>query len=142
MSLLNLLGKSLGEGFNQFNRGIYETIIPPVDAYWIDGNIQVKADLGGFDRKDVEVELNDNILFIKAERDPIDEVLEKKNKDISIIYAHRPLKIRAYIPLPFLPNEDHDKKQPAILEKSVFLVNGVLTLDIVNLPKKSRHKPK
>ena len=75
MSLLNLLGKSLGEGFNQFNRGIYETIIPPVDAYWIDGNIQVKADLGGFDRKDVEVELNDNILFIKAERDPIDEVL-------------------------------------------------------------------
>ena len=142
MSLLNFWGKSLGESFSQLNRGIHETLTPPLDAYWIDENIQVKVDLGGFDRNDVEVELNDNILFIKADRDPIDEVMEKKRKDISIIYAHRPLKIRAYIPLPFLPNEDHDKKQPEILEKNTVLINGVLTLDIINLPKRMKHKPK
>ena len=139
MGLLDIWAKNLQGGFNDFNKGFYETFLPAVDAYWIDDNIQVKVDLGGFDSKDVEVELHKNILFITADRDPIDEVMEKENKDISIILAHRPLKIRAHIPLPFESKDD--KEQPKITDKHLVLVNGVLTINIVNLPNRVTCKP-
>ncbi len=141
MALKHPLEQFIHDGLNQFNRSIHETLYPALDAFWLDNNILVKVDLAGFAGKEVEVELKHNFLIINAERDSIEKVMESKGKDVDIIYAHRPLNVHARILLPFIPNDDDDDKmQPCVSE--VTLVNGVLTVKVINFPKDIVHSPK
>lgn len=41
---------------------------PPVDIYETEEHIVLKAELPGIDKKNIEVEINDNILVLKGER--------------------------------------------------------------------------
>lgn len=41
---------------------------PPVDIYETENHIVLKAELSGIDKKDIEVEIRDNILMLKGER--------------------------------------------------------------------------
>jgi len=139
MALKHPLEQVIHDSLNKFNRSIHETLHPAIDAFWLDNNILVKVDLAGFAGKEVEVELKHNFLIINAERDSIEKVMESKGKDVDMIYAHRPLNVHARILLPFIPKDDDDKMQPCVSE--VTLVNGVLTVNIINFPKDIVHSP-
>jgi HSP20 family protein len=49
---------------------------PPVDIYETDAALVLKAELPGFAKEDISVELKDNTLVIKGERKREDEVKE------------------------------------------------------------------
>ena len=134
MVLPQLLNKLLSGDLTNLNQTFFEAIIPPADVYWIDGNVQVKVDLAGFDGEDIDAFLEGNILRIEATRKSTKDNMQAKNKKIKYFMDHRPLVIDASIPLPFNPFDEKSKN--AQINDKVSYVNGVLTLDIINLPKR------
>jgi HSP20 family protein len=51
---------------------------PVVDMYETDDHIVIKAELPGMDKKDIEIQLTDGILFLKGKRSYDNEVKEDK----------------------------------------------------------------
>lgn len=111
----------------------------PSDVYWIDGHIQVKMDMAGFDENKIISKLRGNILTISAERESVEDMMSKANKKIDLIVAHRPLKFYAVLHIPFVVK---DGEEPKIEDKSCMIINGVYTLNIVNVKQEHTFNPK
>ena len=126
-----LLEKNFRETSNYLHTEFYEAVFPPVDAYEIEGgNIQIKADMGGFVTDDIKkISINNKILRIKAKRDELGDSIKVGNKEMEIhkILTHRPLEIDAHIPLPL--DDDDEPKILGGTDKPV-ITNGVLTINI------------
>lgn len=133
------INKLLRGDLTNLSQSFYETVMPPADVYWIDGNIQVKVDLAGFDGKDIDVCLEGPFLRVEATRNSTEDNMKSKNKNIKYTLNHRPLKIDARIPLPINPFDEKHKKVE--ISDNPSFVNGVLTLDIINFPKKMTCSP-
>lgn len=114
-------------------------IYHPSDLYWIDDHLQMKLDMPGFDQNDVKTTINGNILTVTAKRESIAKAMEKAKKDITKVVLHRPLEYFAVFHLPIEVKDDGEK--PKISEKSHKLVNGVLTIDIINVQSAKACKP-
>ncbi len=99
---------------------------PAVDIFENDNNIVLKAELPGVDPKDVEVRVEDNMLYLKGERNFEKEVKEDNYHRIERSYGSF---ARSFS----LPGSiDSDKVEASYKE-------GLLTLTI---PKREEAKPK
>jgi len=98
------------------SREFYEFILPPVDMIVQNDNLIVTIDMPGFDKKEIKVRLNGNILSINAKRE--DEM------EGTVIWKQRPHLIDKKVRLPIEVNDNED------LVASAKYRDGVLTLTI------------
>ena len=110
------LGKEIMKEIGNKSREFFEFVLPPIDIQIQNDNLVVTVDLPGFDKKDIKLRINGNILSISAERE-IDQ-------DGTVIWHQRPHLIDKKIRLPVDVTEGED------LEGSAKYHNGVLTLKI------------
>lgn len=138
MGIWDVWEENFTRGISEISRGVNEAVFPPMDVFWADNNIRVLVDLAGFDINDIDVELERNVLHIRARRESIEKQMDDQNKEIDIIQSNRPLRVRTRVPLPFtLRNTD---KLPE-LKEPVTKVDGVVIIDIIKIPTRFKAKP-
>ncbi len=98
------------------SREFYEFVLPPIDIQLENDNLVVTVDLPGFDKKDIKLRINGNILSINAKRET--------DHDGKVIWHQRPHMVDKKIRLPV------DVKEGEDLEGSAKSHNGVLTLKV------------
>ena len=99
--------------------------IPPVDVYQTDDELVFKAELPGFDKKEIEISVQDGYLVVKGER----KFEEEKGRTYHQVRRQYGRFYRSFR----LPSKIDGEKVSAHLEK------GLLT---VTLPVKQEAKPK
>ena len=73
------IGRLFGERFPSFAAsGLWDEGLLPVDISRNDQEVIVRASLPGFKKEDVEVQLNDGVLSIKAERTSESETTDER----------------------------------------------------------------
>ncbi len=120
-----LFNQTLGQVFGEED-GKLGTWSPAVDIFENDQNVVLKAELPGIDPKDVDVQVENNTLYLKGQRKFENEVKEKDYHRIERSYGTF---MRSFS----LPITINAEKVTADYK------NGVLTL---TLPKKEEAKPK
>ena len=116
MGLAHYMVKEVIKEIGNKSREFFEFVLPPIDIQIQNDNLVVTVDLPGFDKKDIKLRINGNILSISAERET--------NHDGAVIWHQRPHSIDKKIRLPVDVMEGED------LEGSARYHNGVLTLKI------------
>jgi len=116
MGLGNYMVKEVMKEIGNKSREFYEFILPPVDMILQNDSLIVTIDMPGFDKKEIKVRLNGNILSINAKRE--DEM------EGTIIWKQRPRVIDKKVRLPIEVNDDED------LVASAKYRDGVLILTI------------
>lgn len=116
MGLAHYMAKEVMKEIGNKSREFYEFILPPVDMVIQDDNLQVTIDMPGFDKKDIKVKIQGNILSINAKRETVE--------DGTIIWLQRPNTIDKKIRLPIHVKEDED------LSATAKYRDGVLSLSI------------
>jgi HSP20 family protein len=118
----------LSKGLNDFSREFYESTIPAMDIYESeDGNeLIVKIDLPGFAKKDIVLSIDEDILRIRAKREP-----EEESRLGSIYYKQRPRQIDKKIILP-ISLQDGQKVAGAAV-----YIDGVITIRIPTVQPKN-----
>ena len=105
-----------------FSRKFYEFAMPAIDMFEDGNDLVVIIELPGFSKKDINLRIKENILHIRARRDP-DE--EQKYQGI-IYYKHRPSQLDKRIVLPISAEEDAEK----IAGIAKYADNGLVILRI------------
>ena len=116
MGLVNYMAKEVLREIGNKSREFYEFVLPPVDMLLDNDNLIVTIDMPGFDKKDIKLRINGNILSIDAKRETEHEG--------TIIWHQRPHVIDKKIRLPIDVKEDED------VVGSAKYLHGVLTLKI------------
>lgn len=116
MGFGNYMVKEVMKEIGNKSREFYEFILPPVDMIVQNDNLIVTIDMPGFDKKEIKVRLNGNILSINAKRE--DEM------EGTVIWKQRPHLIDKKVRLPIEVNDNED------LVASAKYRDGVLTLTI------------
>ena len=116
MGIGHYMAKEVMREIGNKSREFYEFVLPPVDMILQNDSLVVSIDMPGFDKKEIKVRLNGNILSISATRE--DDV------EGTIIWRQRPRVIDKKIRLPI---EVKDDENPAASAK---YRDGVLTLTI------------
>ncbi|CDI06728.1 putative Hsp20/alpha crystallin family protein [Candidatus Nitrosotenuis uzonensis] len=114
MGIVNYMAKEVAKEIGNKSREFYEFVLPPVDMYLEDDSLIAVIDLPGFDKKDIRLTLNKNILSVTAEK--------HETRTENPVYKQRPRVIDKKIPLPVQVKDDD--------VISAKLVQGVLTLRI------------
>ncbi len=100
--------------------------IPPMDVYDDKNNVYVDVALSGIDPKDVNIEIENNILCVSGNIEKKTEIDEKN-------YYKKEIRRSSFSRKVALPAEVNSEKTQAVYE------NGVLK---VSIPKKDEIKPK
>jgi HSP20 family molecular chaperone IbpA len=116
MGFGNYMVKEVMKEIGNKSREFYEFILPPVDMILQNDSLIVTIDMPGFDKKEIKVRLNGNILSINAKRE--DEM------EGTAIWKQRPYLIDKKIRLPIEVKDDED------LTASAKYRDGVLTFTI------------
>ena len=116
MGIGSYMVKEVMKEIGNKSREFYEFILPPVDMILQDDKLVVIIDMPGFDKKEIKVRLNGNILSINAERE--------QEIEGTIIWRQRPSLIDKKMRLPIEVKDDED------LTASAKYHDGVLTLTI------------
>ncbi|GIU72357.1 MAG: hypothetical protein KatS3mg003_1836 [Candidatus Nitrosocaldaceae archaeon] len=103
MSLSKYIMREFMRELSNKSREFFEFVMPPVDILEDGNDLLILVDLAGFKKEDISVRINDNILSIKARRDPPEHVG-------SVYQQQRPLKIDKSIPLPISIKGEEDLK--------------------------------
>lgn len=98
------------------SREFYEFILPPVDIILQNESLTVMIDMPGFDKKEMKIRLNGNILSINAKRE--NEI------EGTTVWRQRPCSIDKKIRLPIEVKDDEDPAASAKYQ------DGVLSLSI------------
>jgi len=118
MGLVKSMAKEMIKEIGNKSREFYEFVLPPVDMH-LDGDMfTIIIDMPGFDKKDIKIRLNENILSISAEKQ-----LNDKQKE-TMICNQRPNVINKKIRLPIEIREGEESV------KSAKYSDGVLTISI------------
>ena len=112
--MANEMMKEIGNKSREF----YEFVLPPVDMHLDDDKLTMLIDIPGFEKKDIKLSLDGNILSIQACKETSDE--EKHN----MICNQRPNIIDKKIRLPIEVKEGEETVSSAKYDK------GVLTITI------------
>lgn len=116
MGFGNYMVKEVMKEIGNKSREFYEFILPPVDMILQNDSLIVTIDMPGFDKKEIKLRLNGNILSINAKRE--DET------EGTVIWRQRPRLIDKKVRLPIEVKDDED------LGASAKYRDGVLTLTI------------
>ena len=109
----------LSRELGNFSREFYEFTMPAIDTFEDGNDLVVKIDLAGFAKRDINLSIEEDILHIRAKREP-----EEKTHTGSVYYKHRPHQIDKRI---ILPISVQDGKKVA---GAAAYVDGVVTVRI------------
>ena len=121
MGLVKYMAKEFFKEIDNKSREFFEFVLPPIDLHQEGNNFIVTVDIPGFNKNDINVTMNGNVLSIKAEK--------KEETKGRIVMKQRPLSIDKKIKLPISVKEGQEKVD------SAKYTNGVLTIKIPNLKK-------
>ncbi|MGI9011626.1 MAG: archaeal heat shock protein Hsp14 [Nitrososphaeraceae archaeon] len=111
------MAKEVMKEINNKSKEFYEFILPPVDMIEDSNDLLVIIDLPGFNKNDITLRINKNILSIKANK--------PDNEYRGTVYLkHRPTKIDKKVILPFLVDEDEE------ITGTANYSDGIITLRI------------
>ena len=116
MGLVKHVAKEFFKEIDDKSREFFEFVLPPIDLHEENDNLIVTVDIPGFDKSDIKVSMNSNVLSITAEK--------KDNKNGRIIMKQRPRVIDKKMRLPIIVKEGEEKVN------SAKYVDGVLTIEI------------
>lgn len=116
MGLVKAMAKEMMKEIGNKSREFYEFVLPPVDMYLDDSKITILIDLPGFEKKDIKISLNRNILSIQACKESSSE------KDHHLICNQRPNIIDKKIRLPVHVNDEEDSLNSAKYSQGVLTV--------------------
>lgn len=101
MGIATYMAKEVMKEINNKSKEFYEFILPPVDMVEDSNDLLVIIDLPGFNKNDITLRINKNVLSIKATK--------PDNEYRGTVYLkHRPTKIDKKVILPFLVDEDEE----------------------------------
>ena len=109
----------LTRGLGNFSREFYEYITPAIDIFEDENELVVKIDLPGYAKKDINLSIEEDILRIRAKKEP-----DEETRIGSIYYKQRPRQIDKSIVLP-ISTQDGKKVVGAAA-----YVDGVVTVRI------------
>ena len=116
MGLVKHVAKEFFKEVDDKSREFFEFVLPPIDLHEENGNLVVTVDIPGFDKSDIKVSMNGNVLSINAEK--------KDSKNGRTIMKQRPRVIDKKMRLPITVKEGEEKVN------SAKYVGGVLTIEI------------
>jgi len=116
MGLVHYMAKEVLKEIGNRSREFYEFVLPPIDIMLDEDTLIVTIDLPGFDKKDIKLRINGNILSINAKRET--------EHDGTMVWHQRPHEIDKKIRLPI------DVKEGEEAVGSAKYLHGVLTLKI------------
>lgn len=111
-SMANEMMKEIGNKSREF----YEFVLPPVDMHLDDDKLTVVIDIPGFEKKDIKLSINANILSIQACKE-----IPEQNKH-NIICNQRPNIIDKKIRLPIELKEGEESVNSAKYEQGVLTI--------------------
>ena len=101
MGIATYMVKEVMKEINNKSKEFYEFILPPVDMVEDSNDLLVIIDLPGFNKNDITLRINKNVLSIKANK--------PDNEYRGTVYLkHRPTKIDKKVILPFLVDDDEE----------------------------------
>ena len=116
MGLVKHVAKEFFKEVDDKSREFFEFVLPPIDLHEENDNLVVTVDIPGFDKSDIKVSMNGNVLSINAEK--------KDSKNGRTIMKQRPRVIDKKMRLPITVKEGEEKVN------SAKYVDGVLTIEI------------
>jgi len=116
MELVKHVAKEFFKEIDDKSREFFEFVLPPIDLHEENDNLIVTVDIPGFDKSDIKVSMNANVLSINAEK--------KDSKNGRTIMKQRPRVIDKKMRLPITVKEGEEKVN------SAKYVDGVLTIEI------------
>ena len=116
MGLVKHVAKEFFKEIDDKSREFFEFVLPPIDLHEENDNLIVIVDIPGFDKNDIKVSMNGNVLSINAEK--------KDEKNGRVIMKQRPCVIDKKMRLPITVKEGEEKVN------SAKYVDGVLTIEI------------
>ena len=112
------MARELAKEMDGRSREFYEFVMPAIDIIEEGNELIVTIDLPGFAKKDINLRIVGNVLYITAKREQAEPLG-------TIYYRHRPLKIDKRVLLPMSFREEEEK-----VEGRATYENGVVTLRI------------
>ena len=116
MGLVKHVAKEFFKEIDDKSREFFEFVLPPIDLHEENGNLIVTVDIPGFDKNDIKVSMNGNVLSINAEK--------KDTINGRSIMKQRPHVIDKKMRLPITVKEGEEKVN------SAKYADGVLTIEI------------
>ena len=116
MGLIKYMAKEFFKEVDDKSREFFEFVLPPIDLHEENDNLIVTVDIPGFDKSDIKVSMNGNVLSINAEK--------KDGMGGRIIMKQRPRIIDKKMRLPITVKEGEEKVNSAKYSE------GVLTIEI------------
>ena len=117
MGLVKSMAKEMMKEIGNKSREFYEFVLPPVDMHLDEDKLTLLIDIPGFEKKDIKISLDGNIISIQACKEISDEPNHK------LICNQRPNIIDKKIRLP-VDVKDED------VDSSAKYSQGVLTITI------------
>jgi len=123
MGLVKHVAKEFFKEIDDKSREFFEFVLPPIDLHEENDNLIVTVDIPGFDKNDIKVSMNGNVLSINAEK--------KDAINGRSIMKQRPRIIDKKMRLPITVKEGEEKVN------SAKYADGVLTI-VIPITKKGK----
>ena len=120
MGLVKYMAKELVKEIGNKSREFFEFVSPPVDIVEDGSELVIIADLAGFEKNNINLRINDNILTISATREPVEHAGTS-------YWKQRPLKIEKKIHMPIKIKEGEEALGKATYEKGVLEIRIPIT---------------
>jgi HSP20 family protein len=118
MGIGRYVARELARELDGRSREFYEFVMPAIDIIEEGNDLVVTIDLPGFAKKDINLRIVGNVLYITAKREQAEPLG-------TVYYRHRPLKIDKRVLLPISFKEEEEK-----VEGKAKYENGIVTLRI------------
>jgi HSP20 family protein len=120
MGIGTYMAKEVMKEISNKSKEFYEFILPPVDMVEDGNDLLITIDLPGFNKNDITLRINKNILSIKANRP------NKPDNEYggTVYYKQRPTEIDKKILLPFSVDDDDE------ITGTANYADGIITLRI------------
>jgi HSP20 family protein len=116
MGLVKSMAKEMMKEIGNKSREFYEFILPPVDMHLDEEKLTLLIDLPGFEKKDIKLSLDENILSIQAYK----QISEEENHNM--ICNQRPNTIDKKIRLPVDVKDDENTVNSAKYSQGVLSI--------------------
>jgi HSP20 family molecular chaperone IbpA len=119
MGIVKHMAKEFFKEIDDKSREFFEFVLPPIDLHEENGNLIVTVDIPGFNKNDIKVSMNGNVLSINAEK--------KDDVDGRTIMKQRPRVIDKKIRLPIAVKEGEEKVNSAKYSAGVLAIKIPIT---------------